>query len=196
MSDATIIEALHGGDRVHQNAAVKVLLERIRPALIGHVQRNSGTRDDGRMIANEVVVVLWQAVQRGTYQLRADARLSTWCHTVGVNLWLKELRRRKRTADNLGPDDGIHTVDPTTPFDRSTEAEDHTSVPDAVQRAWDAFNRLGADCQRLLRMDMADTPEEEVAAELGMSNVGSVKVKRCRCKKRWVELYKAEAASR
>ena len=193
MSDQEIIEALRSDDQLLQSRAVGMLLIPIKASLVHYVRANSGTHEEGVMMANECVVVLWEKVRANSFQLHADTKLSTWCVRVGMNLWLKELRRRKvRAGDNLDGGQGNEAVDTSTPLDIITAVEEHKLVSDDMQRAWRAFQRLSPECQQLFRADLENRPDEEIMRELTMTNVGSVKVKRHRCKAKWIELYKQD----
>lgn len=194
MTDAELISALGGSDQLLQSRAVDVLLKQIKPSLIHYVKQNSGSHEDGVTMANETVVALWEAVGCGRYRSQEGVKLSTWCNSVGRNLWLKELRRRKgRSSDNPEGGRGNEPVDAITPVDIITAVEDHKLVSADMQRAWRAFKKLGPDCRRLFEADLDGRPEAEIMRDLGMTNVGSVKVKRHRCKAKWIELYKQEA---
>ena len=194
MTDAELISALGGGDQLLQSRAVDVLLKQIKPSLIHYVKQNSGNHEEGVMMANETVVALWEAVGRGRYQPQEGVKLSTWCNSVGRHLWLKELRRRKgRSSDNPGGGQGNEPVEGTTPLDIITTVEDHKLVSADMQRAWRAFKKLPDGCQQLFQADLENVPEPDIMKLLGMTNLGGVKVKRHRCKAKWIELYKQEA---
>lgn len=192
MTDEEILTALRGGNQLVQSRAVDALLKQMEPALVHYVKQNSGTREEGRMMANEAVVALWKALHAGKYTQRDGVKMSTWCITVGRNLWLKELRGRKVRGDNRTGGHGNEPMESSTPLDLLTDMEDHTMASAEVQRAWRAFKMISIDCQRLFQADLEDRPEEEIMQQLGMSNLGSVKVKRHRCKEKWITLYRQE----
>lgn len=193
MSDQEIVEAVRSSDQLLQSRSVDALLKQIKPALIHYVKQNSGTHEDGVIMANETVVVLWEALGKGTYQRHEATQLSTWCNSVGRNLWLKELRRRKgKVSDNREGGLGNEPTDPVTPEDLITAMEEHKQVSADMQRAWRAFKKLSPECQKLFQADLDGRPEQEIMHELAMTNLGSVKVKRHRCKAKWIELYRQE----
>lgn len=195
MTDEELISALGGSDQLLQSRAVDVILKQIKPSLIHYVKQNSGSHEEGVTMANETVVALWEAVGRGRYRSQEGVKLSTWCNSVGRHLWLKELRRRKsRSSDNLGVGAGNEPAGSDTPVSIIEAVEDHKLVSANMQRAWRAFKKLGQDCQRLFRADLDELPEEKIMEALSMTNPGSVKVKRHRCKAKWIELYKQEAS--
>lgn len=196
LTDHEIIDGLRSANQLLQSRAVDVLLKQVKEPLIHYVKQNSGTRAEGLDIASEAVVALWKSDGEGKFQLRADVKLSTWCVSVGRNLWLKELRRRKTwSGDNLGGDARNEPADGTTPEEIIIAVEDHDLVSGEIRRAWRAFKKLSAGCQQLFQADLEARPEEEIMRLLEVTNMGSVKVKRHRCKEKWIGLYKQEPIS-
>jgi RNA polymerase sigma factor (sigma-70 family) len=193
LTDSEIIAGLGSANQLLQSRAVGVLLKQIKDPLVHYVKQNSGSREEGLEMANEAIVALWRSSGEGKFELRADVKLSTWCVSVGRNLWLKELRRRRtKGGDNPIGVAGNEPSDGITPYDILTTVEEHRLVSNEMQRAWRAFKKLGSGCQHLFQADLEDKPEEEIMRLLEVTNLGSVKVKRHRCKEKWIELYKLE----
>ncbi|MCB0756886.1 MAG: hypothetical protein KDC01_00390 [Flavobacteriales bacterium] len=80
---------------------------------------------------------------------------------------------------------------------RYQEVEPHTAL-DALMQAdriclfWEMFEKLGKDCQEVMRMSFEERPTEEIQYALGFDNPGSVKVKKFKCKEQLVKLIKAD----
>ncbi len=183
-SDNEILEALRGSDLRAQERAVAALLDRIKPPLIHHVRLNSGTREQAIDLANEVVVEIWKKANDPAFQLNEGVQLSSFAHRVGINLWLKELRRTKRLVHDNGVEGGgYEPVDPQTPEDEMMEQEPDRNALAEQQIALSAFDRLGADCQQLFRMDADDRKPEEIMLAMGWADQNYVRLKRFRCRK-------------
>jgi hypothetical protein len=80
---------------------------------------------------------------------------------------------------------------------RYQEAETHTAFDDLVQADriclfWEKFEILGADCQKVMKMSFEERTTEEIQAELGFADPGSVKVKKFKCKEQLVKLVQAD----
>ena len=80
---------------------------------------------------------------------------------------------------------------------RYQEAETRTVLDDLMEADriclfWEAFEQLGADCQKLLRMTFEERPETEIQEALAFSNAGSVRVKRHKCKESLVNHIQAD----
>jgi len=80
---------------------------------------------------------------------------------------------------------------------RYQEAESRTVIDDleAADRIclfWEMFEKLGADCQQLMRMSFEERPTEEIQEALGFDNPGSVRVKKFKCKENLVKLIQSD----
>ncbi len=195
MTDQEIITALQQDGQVVQSRVVTDLLRKIRPGIVGFVSSNSGTTTEGREVAQEVVVALWEALLKSRYTQQEEGKLTAWCHSVGRHLWLKRLRERKRQVDNPVVLDGIFMAKGGTPLEDLISKEDDNVHDHRIDLAKQCLKQLDPKCQQLLELDLEDTPVEAIATELKFKNVDSVKVKRCRCVKRWIELYRMASNS-
>ena len=185
MTDPEIIAGFLGRDQLVQSKAIGMLEGQIKAPLIHYVRANSGTRQEGVDLMQEVIVAIYQLVKKPDFMLNSGAKLSTLAQSIGRNLWLKELRRRKaHGGDNIREGEGNEPAEMETPLDVIVDTE-------RLDRAWRAFEKLGPDCQKLLRMAMSGNTPEEISAELGYTNEGSQRVKKHKCKDKWIELYRA-----
>ena len=184
MSDPEIIAGFLNPDVLPQKAAIGELQTQIKAPLIHYVRANSGARQEGIDLMQEVIVVIYQLVKKPDFVLKPTTKLSTLAQSIGRNLWLKELRRRKtRGGDNIPEGEGNEPVDMDTPLDVLVDTE-------RLALAWKAFEQLGPDCQKLLRMAIKDHTPEEISAELGYTNEGTVRVKKHKCMDHWKKLYR------
>ena len=106
-TDDTLMDLIAGGDA----AACRTLLDRHLGPVLAYCQRILGSRADAEDVAQEVFVRAWAKSpewQAGT------ARLTTWLHTVALNLCRDRLRR-------VRPDP---LEDVPEPVDPSLSAED------------------------------------------------------------------------
>ena len=127
--------------------------------------------------AADVFQGTWLRLVEHLGDIRDAARLGGWLASVARREALALLRQASRSlpVDDLdrlggGAEDTAAAVDT-----RLLRAEEHREV-------WQAFGRLSAPCQRLLRIVFADPPPryEEISAALDMP-VGSIGPTRARC---------------
>ncbi len=193
-SDADLVEALLSTHQASQSKAVDQVLARIKPAIIDHVRANSGSREDGLAIATDTVVELWKAAAAGKYTVQPNAQMTTWCFSTARNLWLKELRRRRR-IDNGTLGTGNEPVETHTPEAELMEMEVDPQETARQQNALRAFDRLGPDCQQLFRMDADKKKPEEIMLAMGWKDQDYVRLKRFRCRKAFNQFHEEERGS-
>lgn len=193
-SDADLVQALLSTDQASQSRAVDHVLARIKPAIIDHVRANSGSREDGLAIATDTVVELWKAAATGKYTVQPNAQMATWCFGTARNLWLKELRRRRR-FDNGALGAGNEPVETHTPEADLMELETDPQETARQQNALRAFDRLGPDCQQLFRMDADRKKPEEIMLAMGWKDQDYVRLKRFRCRKAFNQFHEEERSS-
>lgn len=193
-SDADLLQGLLSADQASQSRAVDQVLAKIKPVIVNHVRANSGSREDGLAIATDTVVELWKAAVAGKYTVQSNAQMTTWCFGTARNLWLKELRRRRR-FDNGGLGAGNEPVETHTPEAELMESEVDPQETARQQNALRAFDRLGADCQQLFRMDADKKKPEEIMLAMGWKDQDYVRLKRFRCRKAFNQFHEAERNS-
>ncbi len=126
--------------------------------------------------ASDVAQATWLRLVEHLADIRDGERLGAWLVTTAKREALGLLRRGRRDipVESTGlaePD----AVDGESPEQYILRTEQDTLL-------WKAFRRLGAQCQRLLRVLLADPPlaYAEVGAALDMP-VGSIGPTRARC---------------
>ena len=104
MTDIDITEGLAKGDA----PVFDFLYRKYGPALLGYVLNNNGTQADAEELIHTTLLKIWENISKGRYQM--TSRFEAYFFTIATNLWIDELRRRKRhptdTLDNWQiPDD-------------------------------------------------------------------------------------------
>jgi RNA polymerase sigma factor (sigma-70 family) len=104
MTDLDITEGLAKGDA----NVFDFLHRKYGPALLGYVLKNNGTQADAEELIHTTLLKIWENINKGSYQM--TSRFEAYFFTIATNLWIDELRRRKRqrtdTLDNWQiPDD-------------------------------------------------------------------------------------------
>jgi DNA-directed RNA polymerase specialized sigma24 family protein len=129
MTDTEITEHLKNN---RYSLAIKGLYNQL-PQVKKYILGNSGTGEDAGDIFQDALVVLYKKIQAGDFVLTVP--LKTYLQAVVKNLWMQELRRRKKM--------------PVT----GSEIDMADPLPDAGENfaiASAAFNFLGEKCRELL----------------------------------------------
>jgi len=129
-----------------------------------------------RADADDVFQVVWMRLVNSLDSIREPDRLGAWLATTTRHEALRVLRKAGRQIP-VGDDAGLDRPDESAPGPdaRLLRTEREAAL-------WAALEELSPDCQRLLRVMLADPPPsyQEVSLALGMP-VGSIGPTRGRC---------------
>ena len=103
------------------------------------VINNNGTTDDAKDIFQEAMIVLFEKVQTGTFEL--SCQIKTFIYSVSKRLWLKRLMQQSRFSISDGHED-IVAVD--------EEVEEHEKRNTEFTMMEKAMSGLGEPCKSLL----------------------------------------------
>jgi RNA polymerase sigma factor (sigma-70 family) len=167
MTDADILK-LVSGEKFHP--AIKQLY-RYYPVVRKYVVNNSGSRQEAEDIFQDALIVLFNKVKAGNFELRAG--LNTYLFGVCRLLWLEELRKKERTvrseklaAEDLG----------------STFTEKDLEEEQKAKQAQQAVEKLGAKCKQLLELFyFKKVSMKEIAQQLGFATEQVARNQKYRC---------------
>ena len=123
--DEALLPSVARGDP----SAVRALVERKLPRLLGLAQRMLGDAQEAEDVAQEAFVRIWRQAPKWKPGV---ARFDTWLHRVALNLCYDRLRRRREVAQ-------------AEPPERAYEGP----APDRGLQAQDVGRRVSAALQRL-----------------------------------------------
>src|SRR5689334_9368035 len=103
------------------------------------VINNNGTSEDAKDIFQEAIIVLFEKVQSGTFEL--NCQLKTFVYSVSKRLWLKRLMQQSRFSISDGNEEAV-TVD--------EEMEEHEKRNTEFEMMEKAMYGLGEPCKSLL----------------------------------------------
>jgi len=90
--DAALLVAVANGDAT----AARILIERLAPRLLSHATRVLSDRAEAEDVVQETLIRLWKVAPEWR---QGEAKVSTWCFRVLVNLCTDKLRARKPVVD-------------------------------------------------------------------------------------------------
>jgi RNA polymerase sigma factor (sigma-70 family) len=142
------------------------------------VVNNSGSADDAKDVFQEAMIVLFEKVQSGTFELNCQIR--TFIYSVSRRIWLKKLMQQNRMTISDGHD--------TVAVDE--EIEDHEKRNADFTMMEKALSGLGEPCKSLLEaFYMQKRSMIDIAGSFGYTNAENAKNQKYKCLVRLKKLF-------
>ncbi|HEX2099587.1 MAG TPA: sigma-70 family RNA polymerase sigma factor, partial [Candidatus Synoicihabitans sp.] len=93
--DTALVQRAQGGDEAAFGELMRAHYEQVFRLIVGMVRNEQ----DARELTQDVWVTAWQQLQT----FRAEAKLTTWLHTIAVRRAIDHLRKRRRWFDRFLP---------------------------------------------------------------------------------------------
>jgi RNA polymerase sigma factor (sigma-70 family) len=140
---------------------------------------NNGTADDAKDVFQEAMIVLYEKVQSGSFEL--NCQIKTFIYSVSRRIWLKKLMHQNRFNLVEGHADMISVDD---------EMEDHEKRNNEYGMMEKAMNNLGEPCKSLLEAFYIQKRNmQDIAAGFGYTNAENAKNQKYKCLVRLKRLF-------
>ena len=154
--------------------ALEIVYQKNYRMMVRLVTSNNGTEDEARDVYQEAVIVFWQKAIKGDLVL--TSKMSTYIYSICLNLWRKELERKKRFSSE--EKDSVHVMD-------QDKAERAKIIRECI-------NKLDETCRQVLTYYYFDGMSmKDIADKVGFANTDTTKTKKYKCKKKLDELIKS-----
>ena len=128
--------------------------------------KNSGSEEEAKDIYQESLIVLWQKSHDPNFVL--SSKISTYLYSICLNLWRKELERKKRFSHEMKEGTEIMDID----------------KDERIQIINSCIQKLGETCRDILTYYYFDRLSMvEIAEKMGFANSDTSKTKKYKCKK-------------
>lgn len=179
LQEVGLLKGLAAGDRKIIEGIYKDHFNIIQSLIVN----NNGSVDDARDIFQEAMVVLYEKVRTGSFEL--NCQLKTYLYSVSKRLWLKRLQQNNRLFTQEVD------LEATIPVDE--EIGQHEKRDAEFELMSQAIQRLGEPCKSLLeayylrKMNMQD-----IALQFGYTNSDNAKNQKYKCLMRLKKLFFSE----
>ena len=144
---------------------------------------NSGSTDDAKDIFQEAMIVLYEKVRSGTFEL--NCLIKTYVYSVSRRLWLKRLQQMNRYAP------AIENLQDTVPVEE--DVEENERINSEFQAMEKAINSLGEPCKSLLEAYYLEKKSmQEIALFFGYTNAENAKNQKYKCLVRLKKIFFAQ----
>jgi RNA polymerase sigma factor (sigma-70 family) len=140
---------------------------------------NNGSAEDAKDVFQEAMVILFEKVQSGSFEL--TCQIKTFIYSVSRRLWLKRLMQLNRVNLSEAIEDTVSVDD---------EMDEHEKRNTEFSMMEKAMHSLGEPCKSLLEaFYMEKKTMLEIAAGFGYTNAENAKTQKYKCLMRLKKLF-------
>lgn len=171
-----LLEGLAANDK----KAVETIYRENYLTIQSFIVKNSGYPDDARDIFQEAMIVLYEKVSSGSFEL--TCQIKTYLYSVCRRLWLKRLQQMQRYNPVL------ESVDEVVPVEEELDAHEKRNTDLMVMES--ALNKIGEPCKSLLEaFYLQKKSMPEIAEFFGYTNADNAKTQKYKCLVRLKKIF-------
>ncbi|TSD67169.1 sigma-70 family RNA polymerase sigma factor [Inquilinus sp. KBS0705] len=170
-----IIGILNNSDSV-----LKKLYLAYFPMVLQLVINNNGDEDEAKDIYQEAIIVLYNKIKRGDFEL--SSKLKTYIYSVCRRLWLKRLKQMNRYGGDIKDFQEFLLVE--------DEVEAHHDRDIQLNKMADALKLLGEPCKTIMEdFYMHSKSMQDICERFGYTNADNAKTQKYKCLQRLKKLF-------
>ena len=178
-NEKALLQGLARSDR----KAIEIIYRENYNMVQSLIINNSGSADDAKDIFQETMIVLYEKVRSGTFEL--NCLIKTYVYSVSRRLWLKRLQQMNRYVP------AIENIQDTVPVEE--DVEENERINSEFQAMEKAINSLGEPCKSLLEAYYLEKKSmQEIALFFGYTNAENAKNQKYKCLVRLKKIFFAQ----
>lgn len=186
MRTETTEQHLLEGLALNDRKAIETIYKQHYNMVQALILNNSGYPDDARDIFQEAMIVLYEKVKSGSFEL--NCQLKTYLYSVCRRLWLKRLGQLQRSFSE------VENLQDTVPVE--DELERHEQRHRDFQIMEHSLNSLGEPCRSLLKAYYLEMKSMvEIAGDFGYTNADNAKNQKYKCLMRLRKIFSQQTKS-
>jgi len=179
INEKALLEGLARSDR----KAIETIYRENYNMVQSLIINNSGSADDAKDIFQEAMIVLYEKVRSGSFEL--NCLIKTYVYSVSRRLWLKRLQQMNRYAPAL------ESLQDTVPVE--DEIEENDRIDNEFQAMEKAISSLGEPCKSLLEAYYLEKKNmQEISQSFGYTNADNAKNQKYKCLMRLKKIFFAQ----
>lgn len=150
------------------------------PMILQLVLKNNGNEDDAKDVFQESIIVLYNKVKSGDFEL--NSKLKTFLYSVCRRLWLKRLNAESRIVRNVQDFSEVMAVE--------DDLEKHEEKDRQFELMESALNHLGEPCKTIIEDYYIQSKSmQEICEKFGYTNADNAKTQKYKCLQRLKKLF-------
>lgn len=173
-------QALLKGLARNETKAVETIYRENYNMVQALIINNNGSADDAKDVFQEAMIVLYEKVRSGTFEL--NCQIKTYVYSVCRRIWLKKLQQQSRYSGDIG------NIDETVPVE--DDIGDHDKRNAEFEMMDKAIGSLGEPCKSLLEaFYLQKRNMQEIATSFGYTNADNAKTQKYKCLMRLKKIF-------
>jgi RNA polymerase sigma factor (sigma-70 family) len=150
------------------------------PMVLQLIINNSGSADDAKDIYQEAIIILYNKVKTGDFEL--SSRLKTYIYSVCRRLWLKRLSQMNRYGGDIKDFEEYLSVDDETEKNNERDIQ--------FNKMGNALKLLGEPCKTIIEdFYINNRSMQEICQSFGYTNADNAKTQKYKCLQRLKKLF-------
>ena len=150
------------------------------PMVLQLIINNTGNEDDAKDVYQEAIIVLYNKVKTGDFEL--SSKLKTYIYSVCRRLWLKRLSQLNRYAGDIKDFQEYLAVDDEIEKNRERDIE--------FNKMGNALQLLGEPCKTIIEdFYIHNRSMQEICENFGYTNADNAKTQKYKCLQRLKKLF-------
>ena len=172
--------ALIKGLAANDFEATETIYRENYPAIEAFIIKNNGVHDDARDVFQEAMIILFERVQSGDFEL--TSLIKTYLYSVSRRIWLKKLQKLNRQYPAMENVSEIVAVE--------DQIESHGRVSQDLDMMQKSLEKMGEPCKSLLEaFYLQKKSMPEIAAAFGYTNADNAKNQKYKCLLRLKKIF-------
>lgn len=164
----------------NSDTVLKKLYLAYYPMVLQLIINNSGTADDAKDIYQEAIIVLYNKVKGGEFEL--SSKLKTFIYSVCRRLWLKRLTQMSRYGGD------IRDFEQFLPVEDDMEVHNDRDIQ--FHKMESSLGLLGEQCKSIIEdFYIHDRSMQEICERFGYTNADNAKTQKYKCLQRLKKLF-------
>jgi len=150
------------------------------PMVLQLIINNNGTQDDAKDIYQEAIIVLYNKVKGGGFEL--NSKLKTFIYSVCRRLWLKRLAQLNRYGGDIRDFESHLPVE--------DDLEQHNDRDIQFHKMESSLQLLGEPCKTIIEdFYIYNRSMQEICEKFGYTNADNAKTQKYKCLQRLKKLF-------
>ncbi len=173
-------KALLEGLARNESKAIETIYREHYNMIQSLIINNNGSADEAKDIFQEAMIVLYEKVRSGSFEL--NCQIKTYVYSVCRRLWLKRLQQLNRYSMP------VENLETTVPVEE--EIEGHEQKNREYEMMNQAIGSLGEPCKSLLEAYYLQKRNmQDIAASFGYTNADNAKNQKYKCLMRLKKIF-------